>query len=747
VVNLIIAEKSNVALRIAYALAGEKVERVKAGPATLLRFLRNNEEYRVLSLRGHIVQLDFPVKFSNWKIDNLKELVYAEPEERVKIKDIEGVLSKLARDAGMIIIATDYDREGELIGVETLRLMSWKGATKRARFSALTRQDLLNSFSNLTEVDYNLASSAETREIIDLLWGAVLTRFFSIVTKRLGNDFVSVGRVQSPTLTMLVKREMEIREFVPQSYYEVSVMINGTKFSYEGNPIRSKEEADRILNIVKNQKGGVVKERNEKERKIYKPTPFSTTEFLREANKLGISVEKAMEIAESLYQHGIISYPRTDNTVYPKTLNLRGILTELEGSYLKSEVARLKEESRLIPSRGRVETTDHPPIYPTAAIKKTEMKGDYFRIYDLIARRFMSTLAENADILDIEYKITIGGLDFSYTASKAVNPGWMKYYNLVYYQEKEDPRLKVGEETAFENATLEEKKTTPPPRYTQGSLIEKMEKEMLGTKSTRHEIIQKLYNRGFIEGNPIRVRPLGMAMGESLLLNSIAVAKPDMTAQLEKEMDLIANGEKKKEEVVEDSRKLLLSLLQQLIENSENIKKRFYDTLNEEKVVGKCPKCGGDLILDSTRNARFIKCIGPESDFFQFVPKTGKIEITDQKCPVCGLFLIKVIRKGEPPELRCVDSKCSYNTKKEIIGKCPSDGGDLVIRRNRRSQKFIGCSNYPKCTVTLPLPSKGKITPTGEYCPVDNFPIAIFSYGSREVKQCINPKCPSRIKS
>jgi len=174
---------------------------------------------------------------------------------------------------------------------------------------------------------------------------------------------------------------------------------------------------------------------------------------------------------------------------------------------------------------------------------------------------------------------------------------------------------------------LEEKKTTPPPRYTQGSLIEKMEKEMLGTKSTRHEIIQKLYNRGFIEGNPIRVRPLGMAMGESLLLNSIAVAKPDMTAQLEKEMDLIANGEKKKEEVVEDSRKLLLSLLQQLIENSENIKKRFYDTLNEEKVVGKCPKCGGDLILDSTRNARFIKCIGPESDFFQFVPKTGKIEI------------------------------------------------------------------------------------------------------------------------
>ncbi|MGC8645125.1 MAG: DNA topoisomerase I [Thermoplasmata archaeon] len=746
-VNLIVAEKSNVALRIAYALAGEKVERVKAGPTTLFRFRRGDEEFSVLSLRGHVVELDFPVKFSDWKIENLKEMVYAIPEEKVKVKGIESVFSRLTKEARMIIVATDYDREGELIGVETLRVMSWNGVTKRARFSALTKQDLVNSFNNLVEVDYNLASSAETREIVDLLWGAVLTRFFSIVTKRLGNEFISVGRVQSPTLTMLVQREMEIREFVPQSYYEVSVLINNAKFSYEGNPIKSREEANQILERISRSEVAIVKDKLAKERKIYRPVPFSTTEFLREANKLGVSVERAMEIAESLYQHGMISYPRTDNTVYPRTLNIQNVLSELEGSYLRPEITRLREESRLIPSRGKVETTDHPPIYPTAGIKKTEMKGDYFKIYDLIARRFISTLAENAEILDTEYRVTIDGLDFVYTASKAMKPGWMQYYNLVYYQEKDDPALIVGEKTRFSNAATEEKRTSPPPRYTQGSLVEKMEKEMLGTKSTRHEIIQKLYDRGFIEGNPIRVKPLGMAMGESLLLNSIAVAKPDMTAQLEREMDLIANGEKKKEEVVEDSRKLLLSLLHQLLENSENIKRKFYDTLNKEKVVGKCPRCGSDLIIDSTRNARFIKCVGPAADFFQFVPKTGKIEITDQKCPVCGLFLIRVIRKGEPPELRCVDNKCAYNTDREILGKCPADGGNLVIRRNRKAQRFVGCSNYPRCTVTLPLPYRAQITPTGEYCSIDNFPIAIFSYGKREVKQCINPKCPSRSGS
>ncbi|MEM0065198.1 MAG: DNA topoisomerase I [Thermoplasmatales archaeon] len=744
--NLVIAEKSNVAMRIAYSLSSGKVERVKVGPIIVFKFKGDGGDYSVVSLRGHIVELDFPSKYSDWRLERLEELVYASPEEHIKIKGIEEALTRLTKEAGEIIVATDYDREGELIGVETLRLMKWEGTTKRARFSALTKQDLIASFSNLTEVDYNLASSAETREIIDLLWGAVLTRFFSIVTGRLGNDFVSVGRVQSPTLTMLVQRELQIREFVPETYYEISVKIGDVTFKYDGNPIRKKEEAEMILEKLKNSSKAVVTSRNEVERRIHRPSPFSTTEFLREANKLGISVDKAMDIAETLYQHGLVSYPRTDNTVYPKTLSLKSILANLEDSYLKSDISQLKKESKLVPSRGKTEATDHPPIYPTAPIKKTEMKGDYFKIYDLIARRFISTLAQDAEVLDVEYKVKIGDFSFSYTASRAVNPGWMHYYNLVYYQEKQDPMLNIGEERDFYGQTIEERKTSPPPRYTQGSLIEEMEKKMLGTKSTRHEIIQKLYDRKFIEGNPIRVKPLGMAMGESLLLNSIEVAMPNMTAQLEKEMDLIAGGEKKKEEVVEDSRKLLLSLLQNLINNSSNIKTKFYETLNKEKVVGKCPKCGSDLIIDSTRNARFIKCIGPSADFFQFVPKVGKIEITDQKCPVCGLFLIKVIRKNERPELRCVDNSCQYNTRREILGKCPEDGGDLVIRRNRKGQKFIGCSNYPKCKLTLPVPYNAQIEPTGKYCKEDNFPIAVFNYGKKQIEQCINPKCKTREK-
>ncbi|MGC8617848.1 MAG: DNA topoisomerase I [Thermoplasmata archaeon] len=742
--SLIIAEKANVALRIATALSDGKVSRVKVGASTILRFARGEKEYSVLSLRGHIIELDYPKEFSSWRIDNLKELIRVNPVENVKVKGLDHVLKKLNDENDEVIVATDYDREGELIGVETLRLMERGNEIRRARFSALTKYDLVQSFDNLAEVDYNLAGSAEARGVIDLMWGAALTRFFSVTTKRLGGEFISVGRVQSPTLTILVEREREIRDFIPEKYYELSIVVNGVKFNYEGNPIKSKEEADRLLENLKKSSTVAIKEKNDRERKIYRPVPFSTTEFLRDANRIGVSVERAMAIAETLYQHGKISYPRTDNMVYPRTLSIKSILSNLSDSYLKKEVEHLTENSKLIPSRGRVETTDHPPIYPTAPMKKSELKGDYFKIYDLVARRFMATVAENADILETDYVAEAGNLKFTYTASKAVNRGWMEYYPIVYYQERRNPELNVGDEKAFELPNVDEKNTNPPPRFTQGSLLEKMEKELLGTKSTRHEIIQKLYDRGFIEGNPIRVKPLGMAMGESLITNSEAVARPEMTAKLEKEMDQIAAGSKRKEEVIEDSRSILDSLLDDLISKSDKISEKFHETLKMEKIVGKCPKCGCDLIIDYANNARFIKCTGSSNDFFQFLPRTGKIEVTDERCPVCGLFLIKVIRKGEKPEIRCVDNKCAYNTDRETFGKCPSDGGNLVMRRSRMSTRFIGCSNYPKCKVTLSIPQKAEIIPTSKVCPVDHFPIAIFRYGNKEVEQCLNPKCPTR---
>ncbi|MGC8574409.1 MAG: DNA topoisomerase I [Thermoplasmata archaeon] len=741
---VIIAEKTSAAVRIASSLADSSVKREKIGSGYVLRFEKENSQYSVLPLRGHIIEIDFPEKYNNWKLDKLKEMVYERPVERVKIKGIDNILRKLSAESNLVIIATDYDREGELIGVEALRIMEREDGVKRAKFSALTKSELLDSFNNLSEVDYNLAGSAESRQVIDLIWGAILTRFFSIETKRLGKEFISVGRVQSPTLGILVDRETEIRDFIPETYYELYLLYRGLKFTYTGNPIKNEDEANDLLKRVKSEKKGMVSGVEEKERTIYRPIPFSTTEFLKEANKMGISVERAMGIAETLYQQGKISYPRTDNTVYPRTISTKNVLTSLENSYLKKEIQTLVKESKLVPSRGKVETTDHPPIYPVAPIRKDELKGDYFRIYDLIARRFLATLAENGIANEKNYTVKVNNLEFNYTSSVLVKEGWMKYYPFIYYQEKEDPDLSKGSELVYDDALIDTKQTTPPPRYSQGALVEKMEKLMLGTKSTRHDIIQKLYDRGFIEGNPIIVKPLGMALVESLLLNSVDIVKPEMTAKLENEMDLIASGKKEKEEVIQDSRLMLEKLIDDLLNKAGKIGEKFNETLKKERKVATCPKCGSDLIIDNGKNYRFIKCVGPSNDFFYFLPRTGKIEITDQKCPECGLFLIKVIRKGQKPELRCVDPKCKYNSSRENFGKCPSDGGNLILRRSRMGTKFVGCSNYPKCTVTLSIPQNIEIIPTDEVCSVDGYPIAIFKYKGKEVKQCLNPKCPSR---
>jgi Topoisomerase IA len=706
--TLIIAEKASSAIRIASSLSESGFKRTKVGSINILKYANGENEYYVLPLSGHIIELDFPDKFNDWNIETLKQMVYEEPVKKLKIKNFDAILNKLVSDVDLVIVATDYDREGELIGVETINLINKKIVVKRARFSALTKQELQQSFSNLHDVDYNLAAAAESREIIDLVWGAILTRFFSIETKRLGKNFISVGRVQSPTLAILADKELEIRNFQPEKYYELSLDVNGFKFSYKGNPLKTVDEVEEIVQNIKN-KEAVLERITTREKIIPRPIPFNTTEFLKEANYIGIGVERAMTIAEALYQNGKISYPRTDNTVYPRTLSMRTILENLKNSHLKNEIKKLETESRLIPSRGSVETSDHPPIYPVAPLEK--VGGDYFKIYDLILRRFLATIAENAKAEEKEFILKVGNYEFSYTSLVINDKGWMKYYPFHQPREKESPSFEKGDVINDYKIKKEEKKTTPPPRYSQGSLVEKMESLNLGTKSTRHEIIKKLYDRDFIEGNPIYVKPLGMALVESLKLNKVEIVEPEMTARLEKDMDKVANGEKREEEVLNESRELLLRVVDELISRAGTIGKKFHETLQNEKIVGKCPKCGAPLIMESTKDKRYIKCIGEANDLFFFLPREGKITFTDERCPDCGLPLIKVYYKKRAPEVRCIDPKCKFNRDREELGKCPVDGGTLVLRTNKRGGRFVGCSNYPRCTFTASIPKMGRCFP------------------------------------
>jgi len=642
---LIITEKHNTARRIASILFNDVKQLRKYGVSY---YHSPSSKTYVVGLKGHIVQLDFPKEYNSWKNVPLDSLLRAKLIKELKEKGIARLLKEIAREIDHVTVATDYDREGELIGFEALEIVRRVNPSvkvDRAKYSAITPADIKKAFSNPSNVDINLAKSAETRQRIDLIWGAVLTRLISISSGKMGKEFLSVGRVQSPTLRLIVEREKEIESFKPTPYWEiVAEFCNSECFTAKHverftDQVKAKTAFERIGDEA------VVKSFEKKEKKEAKPIPFNTTEFLREASKF-MSPAKAMNIAETLYMNGYISYPRTDNTVYPPTLNLKSIASRFLESDFRKE-AEFVLAGKIKPSRGKKESKDHPPIYPTGVASRKDLGKDEWVIYELVVRRFLATLAQEA-IWEVKHvEVDANGELFRATGKKLLNPGWRAIYLYSKAEEVQIPDLTAGQILKVKNKELLEKETKPPGRYTTGNLIRIMERLGLGTKSTRHEIINKLYGRKYVYGNPLRPTQTAFAVIEALKNNAETITLPDMTAKLERDMDEIADGKLEDKEVVEESVRFLDEILSNI--NIEELSKSLREGIKKDKVVGKCPECGKELVIRKTKGKkRFIGCSGyPACSFTLPLPQNGTIYITAKKCEKHGIRKIKIkTRKG-----------------------------------------------------------------------------------------------------
>lgn len=740
--RIIIAEKADAGRRIAYFLSGGQVKSHRAKGTSYLEFEYDGSKTYLIPLSGHIVEADFESGYSDWSKIDLSDLIDARIVKNIKNKVAYQTLQAFRGKVEEIVIATDYDREGELIGVEALDIIKeGKEEIRRAKFSALTKNEILDSFKNLIGVNYSLADAADARESIDLIWGSVLTRFFSVTTGRLGKSFLSAGRVQTPTLAIVVDREREIQGFRPEPYWTISVTFDKDgqfKARYSEN-IKDQETAERIYEAIKG-KNGRVSSYTSKEEPIRRPAPFSTTEFLREASRIGIMPTKAMSIAENLYMRGLISYPRTDNTVYPRSINLKSVLKKLENTAYSKYVKEIESFDRISPSRGRTETTDHPPIYPVDSPKE-QLKGDYGRVYDLILRHFLSTLYREGRKTVAEAEIDVNGYTFKAAGQRTTDRGWTEIYG---YDPKDVylPDLAEGEDLKAIDWNIQREETKPPPRYDMSSLLKKMEDLNLGTKSTRHDIIGKLIERGFIEGNPVRPTSLGMAFIDAVRSVNSHIADPEMTAKLEEDMDRIEKNEMSKNDVVEESKKMLHEVLSHFLTKTADVKDIITKGINAGQEIGNCPFHEGKKIMAiRDRFTYTLRCEDPSCRINFRIKRNGSVTLSDQKCPVCGLPMIKIIRKGQSPEIKCIDPDCSYNRENEDYGECPSDHGRLVLRQSKYGKRFLGCSNYPKCTVTYPLPQMGKIIKTGEVCPYCGAPILAASRNGRTWKFCPNMQC------
>src|SRR5215216_1199236 len=668
--RLIISEKANAAKKIAQFLAEGPVKDGKHRSIPHHTFNWRGEECVSVGLKGHVLTLEYPEEYSNWQKVEPSSLIDAEIRKSVSEKGVAEAIRSLSKKADEVVIATDFDREGELIGIDALSLAFEANPklvdhVERARFSALTKGEVTRAFDELVEVSEELAAAGEARQDIDLIWGATLTRWVSRATKRYGNAFLSVGRVQSPTLVLIADRERERRAFVPEPYWELEVdLMNGEPFTVRHQTERFEEEAmakgayDNIADTA------TVVEVQQKSATRSPPTPFNTTAFLTAAANIGISPSRAARIAEDLYTDGFISYPRTDNTVYPRSLDLREVLGYLGGvEGVGQHASGLLSQEKLSPTRGKKQTTDHPPIYPTDYALKKSMRDDRWKIYQLVVRRFLATLSAPAKTLRTTLRFDSGGEPLVTGGTVVTEEGWLGVYPYSRRADEEIPNLAEGDVVQVIDKEILSKETQPPGRYGAGRLINVMEDLGLGTKATRPNIIQNLYDRGYVHDDPLIPTEKGMSVAQALTDFASEIASYEMTAELERSMDEISEGKVSKASVVDSSRAVL---------------RKVYDHLQSSEIEF------ADIVWEGIR--------------------------TD-----------------------------------ETIGKCPESGHDLIIRRNRKSRKrFVGCTGYPDCRVTYPLPQRGEIIPLGTRCDACGSPEIKVLGRKRPWVTCINMDCPKK---
>jgi DNA topoisomerase-1 len=750
--ELIVTEKDNAARRIAEILSDGGTGADRRNGVNVYRW----GDMRCVGLSGHVVGVDFPPEYNDWRDVEPVELAEAQVTKTATKEDIVATLQSLAREADSAVIATDYDREGELIGKEAYELIEEVSSIpiSRVRFSSITEREVKNAFADPDELDFDLAAAGEARQVIDLVWGAALTRFLSLTAGQLGNDFISVGRVQSPTLKLIVDREREIRAFEPDDYWELFADLQQgddeserfeAQYFYEGEDGTENErvwdeaDAEAAFERLRGADTATVESVRRRTRTDAPPTPFNTTQYIRAAGSLGYSAQRAMSIAEELYTTGWITYPRTDNTVYPEDLDPEELLaTFADTGAFGEDAAALLEQDEIEPTAGDEETTDHPPIHPTGEIPgRQDLSEDEWEIYELVVRRFLATCAEPATWAHLRVVADADGCALKANGKRLVEPGYHAVYPYVGSSENYVPEVAEGEALGLFDARLEAKETQPPRRRGQSRLIETMEQLGVGTKSTRHNTLQKLYDRGYIEDDPPKPTGLAMAVVEAAERFADHIVDEGMTAQLERDMTAIAEGEKTLDEVTDESREMLRRVFADLHDHREEIGEFLRESLKADKTLGPCPECGSDLLVRrARRGSYFVGCDGyPDCEYTLPLPSTGEPTLVDEACEEHGLRHVKMLAGRSTFVHGCPQCQADEAdaTEDEVIGACPDcgeeTGGELAIKRTRAGGRLVGCTRYPECDYSLPLPRRGDIEVTDARCDEHDLPELVVTDG------------------
>ncbi|MFH1500862.1 MAG: DNA topoisomerase I [archaeon] len=662
---LIITEKPQAAQKIADAL-GKNNKVSNKDRTSYYELQRGGKKIVVAAAVGHLLGLEQEKGQKGWPIFKLEWKPSYSKKKAEFTKKYYNLLAKLCKQASEFIIATDYDVEGEVIGLNIVRFICKKDDAKRMKFSSLTKQEIENAYDSASPtLNWGQAIAGETRHYLDWLYGINLSRALMGAIKTTGSfRIMSIGRVQGPALHLIVDRELKIKSFKPEPYWQPFITITPGKveLKYEKD-ITKKSELDKFKKL-KGKKG--IAETKTTEQHISPPAPFNLTNLQTEAYKFfGLNPSKTLQIAQALYLAGLISYPRTSSQKIPETIFPKKILERLS----KHFDTKLCTRDR--PVEGKKSDPAHPSIYPTGEFKG--LAGDEKKIYELIVRRFLAVFCEDAIVENKRITCVVEDLKFSTRGQIIKKKAWMEVYNAKL---KETKLPDVNGEVKVDKVRIEEKETQPPKRFTQASLITELEKRNLGTKATRASIIETLYNRQYVKEQSIQATPLGIELIESLKKNVPIIIDEKLTRHFEKEMESITTAKKnlkdKQKEILGEVEKSITKLSEDFKKKEKKIGKdllkattHLINDLKKENTLCPCPVCKkGSLAITYSRKTKrnFIACNAyPDCKTTFSLPPGGMIKKTDKNCEKCGFPLLMRLMKGRRPWIFCFNPDCETN--------------------------------------------------------------------------------------
>ena len=672
---LIITEKPQAAAKIASALSNSKAKQTKAGSGIYFyEFNKNNENIIVTCAVGHLFSLAQDTKGTNYPIFEISWHPNSEVRKHDFTKKYYNSIEKLTKRAKQIIIATDYDVEGEVIGYNVVRYIANQADAKRMKFSSLTKEDIEKAYQNLEPtINWGHALGGETRHYLDWFYGINLSRALMNSIKTTGKfKIMSIGRVQGPTLNLIVEKEKEIQKFVPSLFWRIFIDIhekanpNNKLTLKHTKDITEKQELEKFNNL-ENKECDV--ETKKTEQIIEPPHPFDLTTLQTEAYKFfSLTPARTLQIAQKLYLDGLISYPRTSSQKIPESINPKQILKKLEKIFPK----QIKLATRTSPIEGKKSDPAHPSIFPTG--EHQELTGEDKKIYELITKRFIACFCPNAKVENKTITATINNLKFKAKGLEIIEKAWMQVYITKLKENELKDMNGIG---IIDKTKIEQDQTKPPKRYSPASIIKELEKRGLGTKATRANIIETLYNRNYIADNKsIKATPLGIQIINSLKKYSPIIINESLTRQIENNMEQMNQSnskqelEKEQEKVLENSKKSLKEISNDFHEHESKIGKEIMDATKkaweqeakDNELNFACPNCKqGKLTIKYSPKFRrqFIACNAyPKCKTTFSLPPNRTIKKTEKFCEHCKFPIMMALSKNKRPWFFCFNQNC-----------------------------------------------------------------------------------------